>query len=130
MLTRIATRILSFLHTLYGISNCDTVKRARRWLDESQIDYQFYDLRKHGVTTKLIEQWLERVHWEALLNRRGTTWRKLDANTHGAVSKDTITPLFCEHPTLIKRPVLEYDDKMAIGFSDTTYHNLLRCGRQ
>ena len=64
--------------TLYGISNCDSVRKARKWLDQQQQDYQFHDFRKQGLTRSQLEDWADTLGWEALLNRRGTTWRKLD----------------------------------------------------
>ena len=105
--------------TLYGISNCDTVKKARRWLDQRQIAYRFHDFRKDGLTPSLVKAWLSRVDWESLLNKRGRTWREL-TDTEKQVSTATqAINLCCKYPTLIKRPVLVSGKHTMIGFDPT-----------
>jgi Spx/MgsR family transcriptional regulator len=107
--------------TLYGIKNCDTVKKARKWLDENTISYQFHDLRADGLTSAMIEAWIKSVGWETVLNKRGTTWRKLDPNTQEQVTEKNVTELLLEHPAMIKRPVLDIDGNITIGFKADNY---------
>ncbi len=107
--------------TLYGIKNCDTVKKARAWLDAQGIAYQFHDFRKDGLTADVLEKWDALLGWEALLNKRGTSWRKLDESQREGVDRDKALALMLEHPSLIKRPVLETEAKTLIGF-DTNYY--------
>ena len=110
--------------TLYGIPNCDTIKRARQWLDGAQVEYDFHDFRKHGIDTTTLQQWLEQVDWQLLLNRRGTTWRKLDSNVQEATNRDNVTALLLEQPAMIKRPVLEVDGAITIGFKADQYQTI------
>jgi arsenate reductase len=104
--------------TLYGIPNCDTVKRARAWLDEHGIAYRFHDFKKEGVPEAELDQWLRAPGWEALVNRRGTTWRKLDDATRAAVTDAAgAAALMQEQPSVIKRPVVEWGDgSVTVGF--------------
>jgi Spx/MgsR family transcriptional regulator len=93
--------------TIYGIPNCDTVKKARAWLTEHDLAYQFHDFKKQGVPAELLPQWLAQVGESVLLNRKGTTWRKLDDATRSAVVDDTsATALMLAQPSVIKRPVV------------------------
>ena len=95
--------------TLYGISNCDTVKKARAWLTAHAVPYQFHDFKKHGVPVDALQGWMEALGWEALVNRRGTTWRKLDTATQAAVCDATsASALLAQHTSAIKRPVVEW----------------------
>ena len=105
--------------TLYGIPNCDTVKKARAWLDGQGVDYRFHDFKKLGAPAALLERWAEAVSWEALLNRRGTTFRGLaDADKTG-LDKAKALSLMEAHPSLIKRPVIADDEgKVTVGFSE------------
>ena len=102
-------RIIQAMTTLYGIPNCDTVKRARAWLDEHQVPYGFHDFKKQGVPEAELDRWLDALGWEALVNRRGTTWRKLDDATREAVV-DTASAraVLLANPSLIKRPVVHW----------------------
>lgn len=95
--------------TLYGIANCDTVKKARAWLTAQGLEHQFHDLKKRGVPPEHLQLWLQQAGWENLLNRQGTTWRKLDAATQAAVH-DAVSArsLMLEQPSIIKRPVVEW----------------------
>ena len=103
--------------TLYGIPNCDTVKRARAWLDEHGIAYRFHDFKKAGVPADRLEQWADAVGWEKLLNRQGTTWRKLDpALQAAAADRAGALRLMREHPSVIKRPVVEWPGRTTVGF--------------
>ena len=103
---------------LYGIPNCDTVKKARAWLQAQGIDAKFHDFKKAGVPHEPLDAWLDAVGWEALLNRKGTTWRTLDdAARAGVVDRATARELLLAHPSAIKRPVVEWDDRqISVGF--------------
>lgn len=102
---------------LYGIKNCDTVKKARKWLDENGIDYQFHDFKKDGLDEPLLSRWEKAVGWEALINRRGTTWRKLPEEDRDTISAQTAHAIMLENPSIIKRPVVERGDDVRVGFS-------------
>ena len=110
--------------TLYGIKNCDTIKKARNWLNEHGIDYRFHDYRADGIDAKTIEQWLLHVDWEILLNRRGTTWRKLEPEVQAATNRDNVVALLLEYPAMIKRPVLDIDNVISVGFKSEYYENI------
>ena len=98
--------------TLYGIPNCDTVKRARAWLDDHGIAYRFHDFKKEGVPEAELDRWLKAPGWEALVNRRGTTWRKLDDATRASVvDAGAARTVLLAHPSLIKRPVVHWDGR-------------------
>src|SRR5580704_10691285 len=106
---------------IYGIPNCDTVKRARAWLDQKGIVAKFHDYKVEGANREIIASWLRHTDWETLLNRRGTTWRKLpDAKKTAVKDSASATALMLEQPSLIKRPVLEYGDKVLVGFDENS----------
>ena len=116
--------------TLYGISNCDTVKKARAWLTTQGVEYQFHDFKKLGAPTDRLAQWMADVGWEKLLNRQGTTWRKLDAATQAAVCDATsASALLQSHTSAIKRPVVEWrrgnDTRTTVGFDAEVWAQLL-----
>jgi len=105
--------------TLYGIPNCDTVKRARAWLAEHDVDAQFHDFKKQGVPDAELDRWLGKLGWEALVNRRGTTWRKLDDATRAAVvDTPSARAALLANPSLIKRPVVDWGSRvgLTVGF--------------
>ncbi|MDH5592370.1 MAG: ArsC family reductase [Gammaproteobacteria bacterium] len=107
--------------TLYGIKNCDTVKKARRWLNANGVDFQFHDFRTDGLDQSTIESWLQFVSWEVLLNKRGTTWRKLEDPRKEQLDQTTVIDLMLENPTLIKRPVLTDNSNCLVGFKEADY---------
>lgn len=107
--------------TLYGIPNCDTVKKARKWLEAHNLDYQFHDFRKDGIDEAMIRGWLKTQSWEILLNKRGTTWRQLPDAIKDSVDETSAVRLMVEHPTLIKRPVTVAGKKTSVGFKDQDY---------
>lgn len=109
---------------LYGIHNCDTVKKARKWLDANDMDYQFVDFRKDGTDKQKIARWIDKAGAETVLNKRGTTWRKLLPEQQQIESDQALVELLSEQPTLIKRPVLEAGDKLLIGFSEASYSEI------
>lgn len=105
--------------TLYGIPNCDTIKRARAWLDEHGVSYQFHDYKKAGVPADRLPHWMAALGWEKVLNRAGTTWRKLDDATKAAVTDAaSAAALMRAQPSVIKRPLVEWaDGRTTVGFS-------------
>ena len=112
--------------TVFGIPNCDTVKKARNWLTEHGIDYQFHDFKKQGVPAERLPQWMAAVGWEKLLNRQGTTWRKLDEATKAsAVDAHSAAAVMREHASTIKRPVVEWTNgKITVGFKAEDWESL------
>ena len=110
---------------LYGIPNCNTVKKARTWLTENGIEIPFHDFKKQGVSEELLKAWLKQVGWEKLVNRQGTTWRQLPDEAKAAVCDDAgAIRLMLEKSSVIKRPVLETDGKIILGFDQATYQSL------
>jgi arsenate reductase (glutaredoxin) len=103
---------------VYGIPNCDTVKRARGWLDAHGTGYTFHDFKKAGVPEQRLDAWLQAAGWEALLNRKGTTWRQLDAAAQARIiDAESARVLMRKQPSVIKRPVVEWDDGgISVGF--------------
>jgi len=113
--------ITRLANTLYGIKNCDTMKKARAWLDGHGVQYEFHDYKVSGIDEARLKQWVEKAGWETVLNRGGTTFRKLpDARKTGLNERKAIT-LMLEQPSMIKRPVLELGTKLLIGFKAETY---------
>ena len=112
---------------LFGIPNCNTVKKARDWLTAHNIAYEFHDFKKNGVTQSLLEAWLNQQPWEKLVNRAGMTWRKLsDAEKAAVIDAPTATKLMLEKSSVIKRPVLVQDGKIVcLGFTEAAYKELL-----
>ena len=88
--------------TLYGIPNCDTVKKARSWLENNNVPYQFHDFRKDGLNNEILTDWFAEVDWQILLNKRSTTWRGLDDSIKNNVNADSAKAAMLEHPTLVK----------------------------
>lgn len=112
--------------TLYGIPNCDNVKKARKWLETNGIDYRFHDFRKEGLDAKQLKRWTDALGWETVLNRKGTTWRQLPEDVRNAVDAKSAAKLMLEQPTLIKRPVLEQGNQVRCGFSEAEYQAALK----
>ena len=109
---------------LYGIPNCNTVKKARAWLAERHIDLPFHDFKKQGVDEALLTSWLQQVAWDKLVNRQGTTWRQLPDEAKAAVCDPaSAIRLMLEKPSVIKRPVLEKDGKILLGFDEAVYQS-------
>ena len=108
--------------TLYGIPNCDIVKKARRWLDEHGVAYTFHDFKKQGVPEARLDAWIAARGWEKLVNRQGTTWRKLDPADQAAVT-DAVSAraLMLGQPSVIKRPVVEAGGEVLVGFDEQAY---------
>jgi arsenate reductase len=112
--------------TLYGISNCDTVRKARRWLDDRDCKYRFHDFRADGLREETLRQWLQQQSWDALLNRRSTSWRQLDETQKRGLDDKRALQLMLKHPTLIKRPVLQQGKTLLVGFDPAAYQQLLK----
>ena len=111
--------------TIYGIKNCDTMKKAMKWLDSNSVDYAFHDYKKSGLDKKTLQTWCKQVDWETLVNRRGTTWRKLPDDVKESVNKKSAIELMIENPSLVKRPVLVAGDNLLVGFDEDSYGQLL-----
>lgn len=109
------------MHTLYGIKNCDTVKKARQWLDQNGILYQFHDFRADGLTLAQLNDFAARQDWSMLLNRSSTSWRQLSAEQQTDLTLEKALLLMLNTPTLIKRPILDVGDKLIIGFKADYY---------
>jgi len=112
-------------HTLYGIKNCDTVKKARNWLDQNGIAYRFHDFRIDGLTPELLQRFADHLDWNKLLNRSSTSWRQLSADQQSDLTQEKAMQLMLTTPTLIKRPVLESGDKLMLGFKAENYQTEL-----
>lgn len=110
---------------VYGIPNCDTIKKARKWLQAHEVDYQFHDFRKDGLDPALLKNWSATVGWETLLNKRGTTWRQLPEETRESINEKAAVKIMLEHPAIIKRPVLVKGKKILVGFNEAEYQKLL-----
>jgi arsenate reductase (glutaredoxin) len=106
---------------LYGIKNCDTVKKARLWLDSNGIAYQFHDYRVDGLTTEQLHHFATNLGWEIMLNRSSTSWRQLSAEQQADLTEEKALQLMLEIPTLIKRPILDTGSELLIGFKPDIY---------
>ncbi|SNR97979.1 transcriptional regulator, Spx/MgsR family [Methylobacillus rhizosphaerae] len=111
---------------LYGIPNCNTVKKARQWLDQHGVQYEFHDFKKSGISAETLQQWLTQVEWEKLVNRAGMTWRGLsDAEKAAVTDNASASSLMQEKTSVIKRPVLVKDDTILnLGFTEAAYEKL------
>lgn len=110
--------------TLYGIKNCDTMKKARTWLDEHGVAYAFHDYKAEGVTKATLERWAKDVSWEILLNRAGTTFKKLPDKDRESLTEKKAIALMEAQPSMIKRPVLDVGGKLTVGFKPEIYVKL------
>ena len=112
--------------TMYGIKNCDTIKKARKWLSSNDIEYQFHDHRADGLDPKWLADVESVVGWETLLNKRGTTFRQLSDAQKENLDKDTVLALMLEAPAIIKRPLLIHQDHHIVGFKDAVYQEMFK----
>lgn len=110
--------------TIYGIKNCDTMKKARSWLDAHNIDYRFHDYKAEGIGRAHLEAWCGKAGWETVLNRAGTTFKKLDEASKANLTQDKAIALMLEQPSMIKRPVLEGPASLTVGFKPEIYESL------
>ncbi|MCM2401339.1 ArsC family reductase [Rhizobium sp. S153] len=111
--------------TIYGIKNCDTMKKARVFLDEHGVDYAFHDYKASGIDRPHLERWCREAGWETVLNRAGTTFRKLPDAARENLNEARAIELMLEQPSMIKRPVLEKDGRLLIGFKPEIYERFL-----
>ena len=107
--------------TLYGIKNCDTVRKARKWLDTHGVDYQYHDFRDDGLDQDAVATWIDELGWQNLLNRRSTSWKALDEKVRLDMDEATAYKMVLSHPTLIKRPLLDTGKQRFTGFSAANY---------
>jgi arsenate reductase len=112
--------------TIYGIKNCDTMKKARAWLDEHGVAYAFHDYKAAGAESGLLQAWARAVGWETLLNRAGTTFRKLPETDKTALTESKAIALMLGQPSMIKRPVLDAGGELIVGFKPETYAKAFR----
>lgn len=112
--------------TLWGIKNCDTMKKAMNWLTENGIAHQFIDYKKAGIAEANLPDWKQRAGWEKLLNTRGLMWRKLTDEERSAVDEEKALKLMAQYPSLIKRPVLDTGSQLLVGFSPESYTEALK----
>jgi arsenate reductase len=112
--------------TLYGIKNCDTMKKARAWLDSHGVPYEFHDYKTAGIDAARVKRWMKQAGWESLLNRAGTTFRKLPEARKAGLDAEKALALMLEQPSMIKRPVLELGEKLIVGFRPEVYASAVR----
>ena len=109
---------------MYGIKNCDTVKKAKNFLTKQKIDFQFHDFKQTAPSKQQLQQWLQQLDWQTLLNKRGLTWRRLPDSKKNNLNKTNAIKLMLENPSIIKRPVLEVKQQIIVGFDETLYRKL------
>lgn len=112
--------------TLYGIKNCDTVKKARQWLDQHRVEYRFHDFRVDGIDATQVQQWIQEIGLDELINRRGTTWKQLDEATRNQLTVENAGSLILAQPALIKRPLLDIGHQRFVGFSAEHYATIFK----
>ncbi|CDU08653.1 putative Arsenate reductase [Vibrio coralliirubri] len=107
--------------TMFGIPNCDTIKKAKKWLEAEGIEFEFHDYRKQGISTELVTNFCSELGWELVLNKRGTTYRQLPQEQKDTLTEEKAVALLVEQPAMIKRPILKVDGKLHIGFKADQY---------
>ena len=113
------------MFVMYGIKNCDTIKKARKWLEENQVEYEFFDYKKEGVSAELADTFIKELGWEALINKRGTTWRALPEDTKNNINDKVAKELMMGNSSIIKRPLLDTGSKKVLGFKVEEYEALI-----
>jgi arsenate reductase len=114
------------MNKIFGIKNCDTMKKAMTWLNENSVAHEFIDYKKSGVAEAHLPDWCQRAGWEKLLNTRGLTWRKLSDEERVAVDEQKALKLMAQYPSLIKRPVLDTGSHLLVGFNPESYEEALK----
>ncbi|GAA5315413.1 MAG: ArsC family reductase [Candidatus Pelagadaptatus aseana] len=109
--------------TLYGIPNCDTVKKARVWLDDNNIEHRFHDFRKDGLEADQVKQWITTLALDTVINKRSTSWKALTDEQKNGLNEQTAVELILDSPTLIKRPLLDKDGELQVGFKAANYES-------
>jgi len=112
--------------TIYGIKNCDTMKKAFVWLDGADVTYTFHDYKKQGVDELILNQAINEHGWESVINKRGTTWRNLPDNVQDAMCDAKAVTIATENPSIIKRPLLVYNEKTYLGFKADAYADIFK----
>lgn len=107
--------------TMFGIPNCDTIKKAKKWLEAEGIAYEFHDYRKQGVDAALVAEFCDALGWEVVLNKRGTTFRQLTQEQKDSLNQENAIKLLVENPAMIKRPILKVNDQLHVGFKAEQY---------
>ena len=114
--------------TVYGLRSCDSCRAALAWLDEHGIEARFHDLRRDGLEVQMLARWTDNLGWEKLLNRKSLTWRRIPENDRDNLDLDRALALMLEHPTVVRRPVLERGSFVAVGFSPEDYAKIFDIG--
>jgi len=109
---------------MYGIPNCDTIKKARAWLSDHNVEFEFHDYRKHGLDEELLQSMVAALGWEAILNRRGTTWRALPNTIKDRIDLESAISVMLDNPAIIKRPILAKGEQLHLGFSAAQYQEV------
>jgi arsenate reductase len=109
---------------VYGIESCDSCRRAVKWLEQNAQEFRFHDIREDGLDIQTLERWSKRIGWEKLLNTRSLTWRKIPDVDRSGMNQSRALSMMLEHPTLVKRPVLEHKKFIAVGFSPEDYRQI------
>jgi arsenate reductase len=111
--------------TVYGIKSCDTCRNAKKFLTSKEIEFRFHDMREDGLDIQMLERWVQRLGWERILNKKSITWRKIPEVDRNDMTQDKALAAMIERPTLIKRPILEDDNFIAVGFSEKRFSKFL-----
>lgn len=109
---------------IYGIKNCDTMKKAFKWLDEKGVEYNFHDYKKEGIDEEVLKKTIDEFGWENVINRRGTTWRKLPKDVQSTMDEKKAVNIALENPSIIKRPLLIHNEETVLGFNPESYENM------
>ncbi len=115
---------MSHTATLFGIKNCDTIKKARAWLEQANIPYHFHDFHQNGVDESQLNEWIAELGWQTLINKRSTTWRQLDESSQTNMDQQLALQTMLQQPTIIKRPVLDLGSQRHVGFNASAYQEL------
>lgn len=111
---------------VYGIKNCDTMKKAMLWLSQNNIEFQFHDYRKDGLDEALLSQWISELGWEKVINKRGTTWRALEDSVKSSMNNEAAIAHALAQPAMIKRPLLIHQDTITLGFKAADYEAIFK----
>jgi len=111
--------------TIYGIKSCDTCRKARKFLSERNIEYNFHDLREDGLDSQMLERWMRRMDWERLMNKKSLTWRKIPEVDRNDMTREKALAAMIDNPTLVTRPVLETENFIAVGFSEKRFSDFI-----
>ncbi len=112
--------------TMYGIPNCDTIKKAKKWLESEGVEFQFHDYRKQGIDAEMVTTFCQQLGWEQVLNKRGTTYRQLSQEQKDSLNEQTAIALLVEQPAMIKRPILVVENQYYLGFKADQYTTIFR----